>query len=86
MFEHPEVKDVALLLSDGYVVEEGKEEGTWLISGVDASLVTTFGEPAVTDTSRTCATVYVRQAESGSYQIYREVTFGNADCTGWLGE
>jgi hypothetical protein len=83
MFTSPKVSQVTLQFPAGYRVEKWKDDGTWLITGLEASMIVPTGEPAATDTSRTCMTIYVREGEPGSYQIFREVAFGNGDCTEW---
>ena len=86
MFEHPSEPSVTLTLGGPFeVVPDGAGE-TWRIEGIEMSLVTVFPGAAEPDTANSCATLYVRrvQENSGAFQIYREVTFGNGDCTGWL--
>ena len=86
MFEHPSEPSASLTFSDSFKVVPEVVGETWRIEGIEMSLVILFPGAAEPDTARSCATLYVRQMDDtlGSFQIYREVTFGNSDCAGWL--
>lgn len=85
MFSHPEVRSVRLTLGGAFEVVPDEAGGTWRIEGIEASLSTLFGEASSPEVARTCVTLYVRErAEGTGFEIYREVTYGNGDCSGWV--
>jgi len=86
MFEHPSEPSASLTLGGSFKVVPEEAGETWRIEGIEMSLVILFPGAAEPDTAQSCATLYVRQADDtpGTFQIYREVTFGNSDCAGWL--
>ena len=85
MFEHPSEPSISLTLGGPLEVVPDEAGETWRIEGLEMSLVIVFPGAAEPDTAQSCATLYVRQVDetSGTFQIYREVTFGNSDCAGW---
>ena len=84
MFAAEEVEWVTLEFADGYRVVEGRDEGTWRIEDLKATLTvkhTSAEEPRV---ASMCATLYVRavDGENPGYQVYREVFFEGLGCEG----
>ena len=86
MFEHPSEPSANLTLGGSFKVVPEEVAETWRIEGIEMSLVIVFPGAAEPDTAQSCATLYVRQVDDtpGAFQIYREVTFGNSNCAGWL--
>jgi len=85
IFEHPGTPSVSLTL-DGPLEVVAEDAGeTWRIEGVEMSLAIVFPGTAESDTAQGCATFYVRQVDGkpGAFEIYREVTFGDAGCARW---
>ncbi len=90
MFGDENVTSAALVFDAGGEIVVGSEPGTWRIEGAPGRLEITFEDPAMPKAepveAGTCFTLYVREvdAEGGgsSYQIYREVTFGDGGCDG----
>ena len=85
MFEHPSTPSISLTLDGPFEVVPEDAGETWRIEGVEMSLAIAFPGSAEADTAQGCATFYVRQVdgEPGAFEVYREVTFGDADCARW---
>ncbi len=85
MFSHPDIPSISLTLDGPFDVVPDDLGETWRIEGIEMSLVIVFPGTAEPDTAHGCATLYVRRGEdtTGSFEIYREVTFGDGDCARW---
>jgi len=86
MFEHPSEPSASLVLGGSFKIVPEEVGETWRIEGIEMSLVIVFPGASEPDTAQSCAPLYVRQVDDNpsAFQIYREVTFGNTDCAGWL--
>lgn len=82
MFENPGVEFVTLEFEDGYRLAEGKEEGTWRIEDLRATMTIKRESMDEPTSAMLCVTLYVRKTdgEEPGYQVYREVFFEDGGC------